>query len=113
MTRSGAEALGEVATRLLFENERVKVWEMDLQPGEESALHHHDLDYLLVVLEGDRIAARSAGEGPGARAADIEATVFPGQVFYVKAGATETAVNVGRQRYHEILVELKEAAGPA
>ena len=28
-----AAQLGNVATRLLFENERVKVWEMRLEPG--------------------------------------------------------------------------------
>lgn len=103
-------ALGDVATRLLFENERVKVWEMDLAPGEESDLHHHAMDYLLVILEGDRIAARASGERPGARAADIEAEVRPGQVFYVKAGGTETACNIGSRRYHEILIELKDPA---
>ncbi len=97
---------------MLFENERVRVWEMDLQPGEQSALHHHSLDYLLVILEGDRVAARAAGEGPEARAADIEASVHPGQVFYVRGGGTETALNVGRERYHEILIELKDGAGP-
>ena len=112
MTGPEVESLGDVATRLLFENERVRVWEMDLQPGEESALHHHSLDYLLVILEGDRIVARAPGEGPEARTADIEASVQPGQVFYVKGGGTETAINVGRERYHEILIELKEGAGP-
>lgn len=105
--------LGEVATRLLFENRRVRVWEMDLEPGEASALHRHSLDYLLVVLEGDRIAARAPGDGPADRAADIEAEVRPGQVFFVEAGNTETAVNVGRRRYHEILIELKDGAGSA
>ncbi len=33
-----AEKLGDVAIRVLFENERVKVWEMDLAPGESSDL---------------------------------------------------------------------------
>lgn len=105
--------LGEVATRLLFENRRVRVWEMDLEPGEASALHRHALDYVLVILEGDRIAARAPGDGPAARASDIEAEVRPGQVFFVEAGNTETAVNVGRRRYHEILIELKDGAGSA
>ena len=36
--------LGDVGTAVLFENERIKVWEMDLQPGEESDLHRHDRD---------------------------------------------------------------------
>ena len=27
--------LGGIATRVLLENDRVKIWEMDLAPGEE------------------------------------------------------------------------------
>ncbi len=30
--------LGDVATKLLFENERVKIWEMRLAPGEQGPL---------------------------------------------------------------------------
>jgi len=58
-----AAQLGNVATRLLFENERVKVWEMRLGPGESSDLHRHALDYLLYILEGTSIDAdRPDGE---------------------------------------------------
>jgi len=52
-----APELGNVATRLLFENERVKVWEMLLEPGESSDLHRHGLDYVLCILEGTSIDA--------------------------------------------------------
>jgi beta-alanine degradation protein BauB len=41
-----AGQLGDVGTAVLFENERVKVWEMDLQPGQESDLHRHNRDYI-------------------------------------------------------------------
>jgi len=47
---------GDVATKLLFENDRVKVWELDLEPGQTSDLHEHHHDYVLVQLEGDKIA---------------------------------------------------------
>ena len=63
---SMARTLGDVATRLLFENDRVRVWEMDLAPGERSATHRHDLDYVLVQLEGDRIAADFEPDTAGA-----------------------------------------------
>ena len=47
--------LGDVATKVLFENDRVRVWEMRLAPGEDSPVHRHDLDYLLVQIDGERI----------------------------------------------------------
>src|SRR4029077_20339225 len=35
--------LGNVATRLLLENERVRIWEMDLAPGTRSDTHRHQV----------------------------------------------------------------------
>ena len=99
--------LGNVATRLLYENERVRIWEMDLAPGARSATHRHDLDYLLVQIEGDRIAAEPEPDTGGAYRHYIEAAVVPGKVRYISRGGIETAVNVGTRRYREILVELK------
>ena len=57
--------LGDVASRLLFENERVRIWELDLAAGERSATHRHDLDYVIVQIEGDCIAAMVFTVEPG------------------------------------------------
>ena len=37
-----------------FENEHVRVWEMDLAPGQICGLDRHTLDYVLYILEGGR-----------------------------------------------------------
>ena len=100
-----ADALGDVATRLLFENESVKVWEMVLDPGEASALHRHDFEYFFVVLEGESIDADFAN------GKSIHLPVDLGQVIYVPPGNIETAVNRSPIRYREILVELKDRPG--
>jgi len=99
--------LGPVATRILFENERVRVWEMDLAPGERSATHRHELDYVLVQIEGDRIAATPEPDTGGAFREYVEGDVAPGKARYIVRGGIETAINVGQRRYREILVELK------
>jgi hypothetical protein len=99
--------LGPVATRILFENERVRVWEMDLAPGERSATHRHELDYVLVQIEGDRIAATPEPDTGGAFREYVEGDVAPGKARYIARGGIETAINVGQRRYREILVELK------
>ena len=39
---------GGIASRVLMENDRVRIWEMRLKPGEESDLHRHDLDYIMI-----------------------------------------------------------------
>ena len=99
--------LGDVATRVLFENDRVRIWELDLAPGERSATHRHDCDYVLVQLEGDRIAADFEPDTAGALHGHVEGAVEPGKTRFIGRGGIETAVNVGTRRYREILIELK------
>ncbi len=42
--------LGDVGTKLLLENDRVKIWDLSLEPGQSSDWHHHTLDYITVGL---------------------------------------------------------------
>jgi quercetin dioxygenase-like cupin family protein len=102
--RQDDRPLGNVANKLLFENESVRVWEMNLAPGERSDRHRHELPYLLCVLEGSQIDADIEGAG------HVEIPVQPGSVFFVPPGATETATNASSQHFREILIELKATA---
>jgi hypothetical protein len=100
--------LGDVATKLLFENERVRIWEMRLAPGEEGDVHRHDLDYVLVQIEGDRMAVVPEPDSGGAYREYLEADVAPGQAIFIGRGGIEKAKNVGGRAYREILIELKD-----
>ena len=100
--------LGGVGTKLLFENDRVKVWEMALEPGEESAVHRHELDYVMVQVDGDRMAGVSEPDSEGPYPGYIEGEVAPGNVLSAKRGGIETARNVGKRAFYEIIVELKD-----
>ena len=101
--------LGDVATNLLFENDKVRVWEMDLAPGASSDVHEHTLDYVLIQLEGDKIAGIFEDDTKGAYPpGTVEGDVSPGNAIYIEKGGIETAKNTGSQRYREILIELKE-----
>lgn len=92
--------MAEVGTKLVFENERVKVWEFTLAPGERIEAHTHDHDYLFYVIEGGTLeVSRASG--------DTRLTLEPGQVLYRRGGDAHAAKNVGAARYHEILVEIK------
>ena len=99
--------LGDVATKLLFENERVLIWEMRLGTGESGSVHRHDLDYVLVQIEGDRMAVVPEPDSGGSFRQYLEAPVFPGQTIFLSRGGIETAKNVGQRAYREILIELK------
>jgi len=99
---------GDIATEVIFENDRVRIWRMDLAPGEETAMHRHECDNILVMISGDRIAAVPSPDTQGPYKEYLEADVEPGMVIYVEKGGIEIARNVGRERYHEIIVELKD-----
>ncbi len=43
-----------VGTTLWFENHRLKVWEVSLQPGERGPFHAHTRNYFWTVVEGGR-----------------------------------------------------------
>lgn len=105
---------GDVGTRLLLDNEQVRVWELVLEPGTSSDLHHHRHDYVMVQLEGDRIAARFEPDSEGTFAGHdvIEGDVVPGLAVYAEAGGRETAVNVGDETFREVVVEVKAPRRP-
>lgn len=92
---------GPVATTVLFENEEVKVWEMDLAPGEACATHRHTMDYVLYILSGADLMIEGPNYKPYLFPAPTRAT------YFVPPGAVESARNIGDTRFHEALFELK------
>ena len=44
------DPIGNVADHVLFEDDRVRIWEMKLEPGQFSDLHRHEHDYYLVII---------------------------------------------------------------
>ena len=99
------DPIGDVANTVLFEDENVRIWEMKLEPGEASDLHHHEHEYYLVVFSGDLVAGIPPKGGP----IDPFVGKIPpqGNTVRVPKGGTEWALNVGEKTYHEILIELK------
>lgn len=45
---------GAVGSRLLSQNERTRIWEIRLQPGERWHFHRHVLDYFWTAITGGR-----------------------------------------------------------
>jgi predicted metal-dependent enzyme (double-stranded beta helix superfamily) len=100
--------LGGVGTKLLFEDERVRVWHLKLAPGQDSPVHRHELDHVLIQVAGDRIAVVPEPDSQGPYRDYMEADVLPGAVVTVPRGGVELARNVGEQPYLEVIIELKD-----
>jgi len=103
---SGEKEISEEAgTRLLFENERVRVWDLRLEPGQSTGLHRHKEDYLYVVIGDGKLQA--AGED-GERWEAME--MKDGDVRYRELDGEDVheAFNVGDEPWRNIIVELKK-----
>lgn len=101
-----SDPMGGVADHILYEDDDVRVWEMTLEPGESTALHKHDHDYILVIDSGDLVAGIPPKDFP----MDFFVGKVPaaGNTVRVPKGGIEWALNVGKKRYHEVLIELKK-----
>ena len=94
----------EVGTRLLFENDHVRVWDLCLAPGEAIPVHEHENDYLYVVI-GDGKLQTEFPDGT----VDPPRQMQDGDVRFRTVGerAVHAARNVGEQPWRNIVVELK------
>jgi hypothetical protein len=93
---------GPVGSRILFENDLVRVWEISLKPGEHLPLHYHALPYLVVIIEAAHIRVV---EHDG-RAYDP--TDAPGDVTFREAGQIHELQNISTSRYANRLIEIKQ-----
>jgi beta-alanine degradation protein BauB len=55
---AAADGNAAVGSRLLFENERIRVWSIDLAPGERLPFHRHRTSYFYRCHGGGRTRVR-------------------------------------------------------
>ena len=108
---SAERILGDIGSKVVYEDDGVRVWRLKLAPGQESAIHRHELDHLLIQVAGDRIAVIPEPDTEGPYTEELAAEVVPGAVVHVAKGGVERAHNVGDKDYLEIIVELKHERG--
>ena len=103
-TTNNREISNDVGTRLLFENDRVRVWDLQLAPGESTGLHRHSNDFLYVVI-GDGTLQTTFADGRR----DAPREMCDGEVRYreVAGESVHEAINVGDRPWRNIVVELK------
>jgi hypothetical protein len=102
------EPTERVGTRLMYENERVRVWDLALAPGEQLEKHIHRLPYFFIVESGGLI--RFADPDDPSDAQDVQ---FEGdQVTWVPVGpegkVDNRLTNIGDKPHRNYVVELKQ-----
>lgn len=96
-----------VGNTLLFENDHVRVWDMQLRPGESSPLHRHNHDYLYVYVTPDNdLEVAVPGTLP------VRGKYGDGHVTFWTAGRdqaphlTHALTNCADHIHRQIIVEL-------
>jgi len=74
---------GQVGGRLLSQSDRVRVWEIRLQPGERLGAHRHVLDYFWTAIEAGRSRQHTAD------GTTREVTYTPGETRHFHFGPGE------------------------
>ena len=100
--------LGDVGTGLLFENDRVRVWQVRLAPGEQGAVHQHELDHLLIQVAGDRIAVVPEADTRGAVPRLLSRPTWSLGRWWRWPRRRRGGPQRGTEPYLEVIVELKD-----
>lgn len=94
-----------IGTALIFEDDRVRIWHIELEPGAEAPMHTHYLDYTTITIEGD-VVERINADGSRDR---IEAR--PGHVSrWYQSTRRHGLKNIGTRRFRNVIVEVKGLA---
>lgn len=94
---------GDVGTRVLFENDHVRIWHLELAPGESSPLHTHANPYLFVVIESARVLTKFPD---GTTSDDVDPTGEAVFVAHDDNTRTHTLNNIDDKRYVNRVIEL-------
>ena len=106
-----------VGSKVVYEDEQIKVWEFNLEPGERTPVHTHEMEYMFYVINGTTLEVFDADNNqlPSLELddGDVVALRIEGDDLVVigneslRVPVTHSARNAGTSRYREILVEKK------
>ena len=94
-----AQVAGDVY-KMVMENERVRVFDVQFKPGQKAEMHGHP-DHVIYVLADYTLDLKLP---------DGSSQVVPlkaGQTFFMNAGP-HAAVNIGNTDGHALVIELKD-----
>ena len=88
--------------KVVLENDRVRVIEIEVEPGASTGMHSHAGDQLVVFLSGGQ-ATQTNADGSSKT---MERK--PGEVAW-SGPVTHDTRNSGKQKVHTLVIELKDA----
>src|SRR5271170_2380410 len=90
---------------LVFANEFVRGFAVEIAPHDRSLCHHHPNDYLLYVASGAEIVSAARDEEPK------QLSYRDGECELLEAGLVHIVENLGDKPFRNVVVELLPRAG--
>jgi hypothetical protein len=94
--------LGDVGQRIVFENEQVRIWEINLEPGQVQDFHLHYHPYVIISLGGGENEIETIFGDKRMTNEPLGSTVFMNEMRPVHKLTNKSTV-----RYLSRLIELK------
>jgi quercetin dioxygenase-like cupin family protein len=98
-----SEKLQPIGTKVLFEDDEIRVWKLDLPAGEATPIHEHEHDYVFVVVAGGSTET-IARDGSSERSTDRR-----GDAVHHEAPLVHRLRNIGDSRYVNVIVEFLQS----
>ncbi len=95
-----SQELQPIGTKVLYEDDDVRVWKLDLAAGEATPVHEHEHDYVFVVVAGGPTETVNA-DGTSERSTDRR-----GHAVHHQAPLVHHLRNLGDSRYVNVIVEF-------
>jgi len=94
----------EPSHHLALENDKVRVFKVEVAPHASTLLHQHDRDYLFVTLGESEVSNEVHGKPP------VKLQLKDGEAHFLKGGFAHVARNLSDKPFRNVTIELKEAA---
>ena len=95
-----ADKVAPDKVKVLLENDKVKVLDFKLKPGEETGMHSHPNYIVYFLTDGKMMTAMADGKS-------TESEVKAGDISWSE-GLTHNNKNTGKTEAHAIVIELKD-----
>lgn len=92
--------VASAAYTLLLDNDKVRVMEVRLKPGQKAPMHNHPNDHVVFVMQDAKFRLTF----PNRKSQDVE--LKSGKVIWMDAGQHETE-NVGPTDGYNLVIEVK------
>ena len=99
-----------VGTKLLFENEKIRVWDLSLAPGESLPTHVHKLPFCFIVARGGHLQHADPNDDSTAREVNYQdnLVVFRDPTTQDGGEAVHLQLtNIGDAPYQNFVIEFK------